>query len=203
MKKLLSVLLAVTLLAAAFGCLAEGEPEKEAVIVPDYYEEANEFEHAVTATVWEYPIVDGQRASGRPMGDTNYIEAHGFVDGACMYCDHVCPNPGDILTTASGLGVLKGTSAPSVLRLILATLPEDPELSFPGVDEEIAAKLVELLSGEDAPEEVLEQLASFPVETVDDVECCVVTLEYLDVKYARVSESYAFSTADDTLVKVF
>ena len=203
MKKLLSVLLAATLLLAALTCLAEGEPEKEAVVVPDYYEEQDEFVHAVTATIWEYPIVDGQRASGRPAGDTNYVEAHGFIDGVCMYCDHTCPNPGDILTTASGIGVLKGTAAAPVLRLILATLPEDPGLSFPGVSEEIAAKLVELLSGEDAPEAVLELLGSFPTQTVDGVECHVVTLEYLDVEYAPVSESYAFSTADGTLVKVF
>ena len=88
MKKYLSVLLTVLLLTTAFGCLsALAETEQETV--PDSYEELDETEHTVTATVWEYPIVDGEHASGKPVDESTYTEAHTFEDGECIYCGYV------------------------------------------------------------------------------------------------------------------
>ena len=239
MKKFISVLLTVMLLTMAFSCLsALAETEKETI--PDSYDELNESEHTVTATVWEYPIVDGERGSGKPVDETTYTEAHTIEDGECVYCGYAEEEEDEetddeedeeeekaeektgssataaaadeaaeeaaeeTFTTASGIELAKGTPAAEALKKVLAAIPANTQVSFAGVSEDIAAQLVELLNGSNATTaELLALLANFPVQTVDGVECYVVTLEYTDAQGAQVSENYAFSTADAKLVKVF
>ena len=238
MKKYLSVLLTVLLLTTAFGCLsALAETEQETV--PDSYEELDETEHTVTATVWEYPIVDGEHASGKPVDESTYTEAHTFEDGECIYCGYVKEEDEEedkeednitaltavaeasaegeaakeaaaeetaevIFTTASGIELSKGIPAAGALKKVLASIPANTDFFFAEVGDDIAAQLVELLNGANVnTAEMLAVLANFPVQTVDGVECYVVTLQYADAQGAPVSENYAFSTADATLVKVF
>ena len=49
----------------------------------------------------------------------------------------------------------------------------------------------------------LEILKDFPIQTVDGIECYIVAFAYKDANGNAVTENFAFSTVDGTLVKVF
>ncbi|MBQ6122624.1 MAG: hypothetical protein IJI59_12925, partial [Clostridia bacterium] len=74
---------------------------------------------------------------------------------------------------------------------------------FDGVDKEVADALIAALNEGATPAELLEILANFPTQLIDGVLCYVVTISYTDAAGTPVTENYAFSTADGTLVKVF
>ena len=106
-------------------------------------------------------------------------------------------------TNASGITVAVGAPAAKTLKQVFAAIPANTEVSFDGVDKEVADALIAALNEGATPAELLEILANFPTQLVDGVPCYVVTISYTDAAGTPVTENYAFSTADGTLVKVF
>ena len=106
-------------------------------------------------------------------------------------------------TNASGITVAVGASAAETLKQVFAAIPANTEVSFDGVDKEVADALIAALNEGATPAELLEILAKFPTQLIDGVPCYVVTISYTDAAGTPVTENYAFSTADGTLVKVF
>ncbi len=163
----------------------ENESESEMVTVPDWYEEVDESDHGVTATIWEYPIVEGERASGKPAGESTYKETHDFEDGTCIDCgatetvveksDDAKPGTaaadtgngaGDgtaagsaakviVFITACDVELAKGTPAAEALRLVLAALASGDGVTFPDVSEEVSARLIDLINSDDCTTEEL------------------------------------------------
>lgn len=228
--KMLSIVLALLLVSASLACLAE--TERDTVI--DGYEVLNERVHTVYVTIMEYPIIDGERGSGKPVGSDSYTENHVFEGGECIYCGYKLPTIIDIadddydddgdddddtastpanagapvndnnFVTASGAAVTKGMPAAEALKAALAAIPADTEVAITGVDLEVADDLLNAIQSGATPEVLLALLRDFfPVQNIDGVNCYVVTLSYTDAAGAAVTESYAFSVADGTLVKVF
>ena len=109
----------------------------------------------------------------------------------------------EVYTTASGITVVEGAPAAETLKQVFAAIPANTEVSFDGVDKEVADALIAALNEGATPAELLEILANFPTQLVDGVPCYVVTISYTDAAGTPVTENYAFSTADGTLVKVF
>ncbi len=83
----LCMLVALLLVSSAFVCLAETETET----VISGYEPINAVSHTVFTETWEYPIVDGERGSGRPIDEGSYVEPHTFDGDKCIYCGYVLP----------------------------------------------------------------------------------------------------------------
>jgi len=106
-------------------------------------------------------------------------------------------------TNASGITVAVGAPAAETLKQVFAAIPANTEVSFDGVDKEVADALIAALNEGATPAELLEILANFPTQLIDGVPCYVVTISYTDAAGTPVTENYAFSTADGTLVKVF
>ena len=109
----------------------------------------------------------------------------------------------EVYTTASGITVVEGAPAAETLKQVFAAIPANTEVSFDGVDKEVADALIAALNEGATPTELLEILANFPTQPIDGVPCYVVTISYTDAAGTPVTENYAFSTADGTLVKVF
>ena len=106
-------------------------------------------------------------------------------------------------TTASGITVAVGAPATETLKQVFAAIPANTEVSFDGVDKEVADALIAAINEGATPAELLEILANFPTQIIDGTPCYVVTISYTDAAGTPVTENYAFSTADGTLVKVF
>lgn len=220
--KVLSMLVALLLVSSVLVCLAETETETYI----SSYEPLNAQLHTVYTETWEYPVVDGVRGSGKVIGEGSYTEAHTFGDdGVCIYCGYAIP--GDIydgddddgdgettgttateetgdetsFTTASGVTVEKGTKADKVLKTVVDSLPTDAEIS--NVDADTAEALLDAINNGVTSEELLEILKDFPIQTVDGIECYIVAFAYKDANGNAVTENFAFSTVDGTLVKVF
>lgn len=109
----------------------------------------------------------------------------------------------EVYTTASGITVVEGAPAAETLKQVFAAIPANTEVSFDGVDKEVSDALIAAINEGATPAELLEILANFPTQLVDGVLCYVVTISYTDAAGTPVTENYAFSTADATLVKVF
>lgn len=106
-------------------------------------------------------------------------------------------------TNASGITVAVGAPAAETLKQVFAAIPANTEVSFDGVDKEVADALIAAINEGATPAELLEILANFPTQIIDGTPCYVVTISYTDAAGTPVTENYAFSTADGTLVKVF
>ena len=106
-------------------------------------------------------------------------------------------------TNASGITVAVGAPAAETLKQVFAAIPANTEVSFDGVDKAVADALIAAINEGATPAELLEILANFPTQLIDGVHCYVVTISYTDAAGTPVTENYAFSTADGTLVKVF
>ena len=106
-------------------------------------------------------------------------------------------------TTASGITVAVGAPAAETLKQVFTAIPVNTEVSFDGVDKQVSDALITALNEGATPAELLEILANFPTQLVDGVPCYVVTISYTDAAGTPVTENYAFSTVDATLVKVF
>lgn len=109
----------------------------------------------------------------------------------------------EVYTTASGITVVEGAPAAETLKQVFAAIPANTEVSFDGVDKEVADALIAAINEGATPAELLEILANFPTQIIDGTPCYVVTISYTDAAGTPVTENYAFSTADGTLVKVF
>lgn len=109
----------------------------------------------------------------------------------------------EVYTTASGITVVEGAPAAETLKQVFAAIPANTEVSFDGVDKEVADALIAAINEGATPTELLEILANFPTQIIDGTPCYVVTISYTDAAGTPVTENYAFSTADGTLVKVF
>ena len=166
--------------------------------------------HTVTEETWVYPIINGSAGSGNPQGDNKlgsgkpngsntYTEPHTFVDGVCTLCGYKA----ETFTNAMGVVLTKGMPAAEVLKLVVDAMPEDSDISFVEVPAEAGDAVMELVKNAAAPEEYIPALAAFPAETVDGTPSNVVTLAYNDLSGNAVTENYAFSTADTTLVKLY
>lgn len=186
-SKILGILLVVALVCSMMACLAD-RSEKA-------YEKIDGNTHLVIETIWG----DG---SSKVKHEKEYTEPHTFENGVCIYCGAAEEsNVEGTFTSASGAELTKGMTAAAALSAVVSAISGDVEL--PGVDAAVAQQLLDLIKSGASQEELLAVLASFPVQTVDGVECYVVTLSYTDANGAAVTENYAFSTADGTLVKVF
>ena len=222
-SRFLSVVLALMLAFSAIACLAETETEN----LIDDYEQVDSSYHRVYYTTFEYPIdEDGERGSGKPVGEFSELEEHDFEDDECVVCGYVTSSKDDednnedaapsdnedvteetveevvTFTVASGIEIEKGTAAVTVLKQVFASLAST-KVTLVDVTDEVAAALLDALNNNATTAELLAILAEFPVQIVDGVECYIVTMLYTDAKGAQVTESYAFSTEDATLVKVF
>jgi len=166
--------------------------------------------HTVTEETWVYPIINGSAGSGKPAsenklgsgkpsGSNTYTEPHAFVDGVCTLCGYKA----ETFTNAMGVVLTKGMPAAEVLKLVVDAMPEGNDISFVGVTVDAGDSLMELVKNAAAPEAYIPALAAFPAETVDGTPSNVVTMAYNDRSGNAVTESYAFSTADTTLVKVY
>ena len=109
----------------------------------------------------------------------------------------------EVYTAASGITVVEGAPAAETLKQVFAAIPANTEVSFDGVDKEVADALIAAINEGATPAELLEILANFPTQIIDGTPCYVVTISYTDAAGTPVTENYAFSTADGTLVKVF
>ena len=109
----------------------------------------------------------------------------------------------EVYTTASGITVVEGAPAAETLKQVFAAIPANTEVSFDGVDKEVADALIAAINEGATPAELLEILANFPTQIIDGTPCYVVTISFTDAAGTPVTENYAFSTADGTLVKVF
>ena len=97
----------------------------------------------------------------------------------------------------------KGTPAADTLKEVIAAIPSDTEITVAGVAPEVADKLMDIIQNGGTQAELMELLKEFPVQTIDGVDCYVVTLSYTDAAGKPVTENYAFSTVDGSLVKLF
>ena len=226
-SKILATALALMLVVASIACLAETRQVREL----DGYEPIDSESHYAIYTVWEGEATeDGGISSGKIVDEVSEVEPHEFdKDGVCVLCGYelpVIPVGGDdddddddttttttttpettetpeVYTTASGITVVEGAPAAETLKQVFAAIPANTEVSFDGVDKEVADALIAALNEGATPAELLEILANFPTQLIDGVPCYVVTISYTDAAGTPVTENYAFSTADGTLVKVF
>jgi len=228
-SKILATALALMLVVASIACLAETRQVREL----DGYEPIDSESHYAIYTVWEGEATeDGGISSGKVVDEVREVEPHEFdKDGVCVLCGYelpVIPVGGDDddddddttttttttettettetaeqFTNASGITVAVGAPAAETLKQVFAAIPANTEVSFDGVDKEVADALIAALNEGATPAELLEILANFPTQLIDGVPCYVVTISYTDAAGTPVTENYAFSTADGTLVKVF
>jgi len=216
MKKLICAALALALPVTAAACLAEATPEStpESTPVPVYeretviagYETMDDGRHIVYAETWEYPIVDGQRGSGRPVAEDEgdaYTEPHHFTKDVCDDCNaQNAAQPGTFIN-ASGAVVAQGAPAAEVLKQVFAAIPEDIAVTVLDVEADQAASLTDAVKADKPQAELATLLANFPAVTLDNVDCRVVGITYMGKDEWQVREHYAFSAADSTLVKLY
>ena len=213
MKKIVCAALALALIIAAAACLAEATPEptpetvyeRETVIAG--FEQLDDARHIGYSETWEYPLVDGQRGSGRPVAEDDgdvYTQPHHFSpEGVCADCNaRNTAEPGTFLA-ASGAVLKQGAPAAEVLKQVLGAIPAETEIALDGVETEIAGKLIQAVRADAAPEAIAEILAGFPTETVDETECRVVALSYTGADKLKVREAYAFAAADCAFIKLY
>ncbi len=227
-SKILATALALMLVVASIACLAETRQVREL----DGYEPMDSERHYAIYTVWEGEATeDGGISSGKVVDEVREVEPHEFdKDGVCVLCGYelpVIPVGGDDddddddttttttttttettetaeqFTNASGITVAVGAPAAETLKQVFAAIPANTEVSFDGVDKEVSDALIAALNEGATPAELLEILANFPTQIIDGTPCYVVTISYTDAAGTPVTENYAFSTADGTLVKVF
>ena len=205
-KNMIRVLCAVLalVLAACTAALAASETKTYKTYAP-----LDEMFHTVTEETWVYPIVNGKPGSGKPVsdnslgsgkpsGENTYNEPHNFVGGVCMDCGYQAVT----FTNAMGVVLAKRTPAVDTLKLVFDAIQGEPSVVNGTVD--AGETLTGLVANPAAnPTEYLPVLESFPVETVDGVPCNVVTLSYNDRAGNPVTENYAFSTSDATLIKLY
>ena len=75
----------------------------------------------------------------------------------------------EVYTTASGITVVEGAPAAETLKQVFAAIPANTEVSFDGVDKEVADALIAALNEGATPTELLEILANFPTQPIDGV----------------------------------
>ena len=211
MSRFICALLALMLVFAPTA-LAEAQPEatpepvyeRETVIAG--YETMDDGRHIVYAETWEYPIVDGQRGSGRPVAEDEgdaYTEPHHFTNDVCDDCNAKnAAQPGTFIN-ASGAVVAQGAPASEILKQVFAAIPEDIAVTLPDVTTDQAARLTDAVKGDMPQADLAKLLADFPAETIDKVDCHVVGITYMGKDEWQVRERYAFSAADGTLVKLY
>ena len=200
--KWLSAFLALLLIGSAVACLAEVERET----VTSFYEPLDSLNHIVYTETWQYPIVDGQRSSGRPVGEGSYLGQHNFVGDTCSDCGYVkgsAINASDSYTTVADVKLDRGTPIDVALQMILNSKASNTRLTIDGVDAGAADKLIELVNDDVALEEVLTALSGFPAENIYDTDCRVVTVTYTDGNDQFTTENYAFGAADGALAAVY
>lgn len=166
--------------------------------------------HTVIEETWVYPIVNGSAGSGKPAGESKlgsgkpsgnntYTEPHNFVDGVCTLCGYKA----ETFTNALGVVLTKGMPAAEALKLVVDAVPEGNDMGIVGVTVEAGDGLMNLVNNAAAPDAYIPVLAAYPAETVDGTPSNVVTLAYNDLSGNTVTENYAFSTVDTSLVKVY
>ena len=211
MTRFICAALALMLVLAPVA-LAEAQPE--ATPVPVYeretviagYETMDDGRHIVYAETWEYPVVDGQRGSGRPVAEDEgdaYTEPHHFTDGVCDECNAQNAAAPGAFINASGAVVNQGAPAAEVLKQVFAAIPQDVAVTVLDVEAEPAARLTDAIKADAPQADLAKLLADFPAETVDNVDCRVVGITYMGQDEWQVREHYAFSAADGTLVKLY
>lgn len=117
-SKVFCVICIVAMFFSSVSCLAKGKTKCEYESYPIDYVPISETEHKVYWETWEYPIVDGQRSSGRPLfdGDNTSIEEHEFEDDVCVYCGYVAGTeveswPKDVEGFSSEAHIVSGTGS--------------------------------------------------------------------------------------------
>lgn len=213
----LAVALLATLAAGAFA-LAETETETFT-----FYRRIDDEKHRVCVETWEYPVVKGERGSGKVIDEEEYEEPHTIVDGRCIYCEPidkalVIAAPMDIEKTddTEGSGddpetfatvydsiVAKGDGALAVLKQVFDALSDNARVIIGGVEAEAANALIALVKGDASLDELMAALSDFPARTVDGVECRIVVLIVCDDWGEIIVENYAFSAEDGALVRVY
>ncbi len=229
-SKILAIALALMLVVASVACLAETRQVRE---LDGYEQKDGQRHYAIYTVWEGEATEDGGIKSGKPVDEVRELEPHDFNDdGVCTKCGYAVPvipvdgddDDGDddddttttttttttettvtpeVYTTASGITVAVGAPAAETLKQVFAAIPANTEVSFDGVDKEVADALIAALNEGATPAELLEILANFPTQPIDGVPCYVVTISYTGAAGTPVTENYAFSTADGTLVKVF
>ena len=203
-SRILCAVLALLMVASAVACLAETETKTYKTYTP-----LDAQYHTVIEETWVYPVINGKASSGHPAGDSHlgsghpagdntYEEAHTFENGACIYCGYKA----ETFTNAMGVVLTKGMPADEALKQVLSAIPADANLSFVNAAD-AGNTLSGLVNNAAAPAEYTPALAAFPAQTVEDTPSNVVTLSYTGANGAAVTENYAFSTADATLVSLF
>ena len=222
-SKFLAAALALMLVIASIACLAETRQIK----VLDYCEKKDSKTHYAYYTIWEGEATeDGGISSGKIVDAVVEVESHEFEDGVCVLCGYKkakksksddddttttttttetteTTETAEQFTTASGITVAVGAPAAETLKQVFTAIPANTEVSFDGVDKQVSDALITALNEGATPAELLEILANFPTQLVDGVPCYVVTISYTNAAGTLVTENYAFSTVDATLVKVF
>jgi len=163
------------------------------------YEPLDAQQHTVYEETWIYPIVNGVPGSGKPGGDNVYEEPHSFVNGVCVQCGYTA----ETFTNAMGVVLAKGMPAADALKQVFDAMHPDANMTFAGIAANDGDTLANLVNTAAEPDMFVPALAAFPAETVDDTPCNVVTLNYADDEGNPITENYAFSTADTTLVKLY
>jgi hypothetical protein len=137
--------------------------------------------------------------SGKPGGDNVYEEPHAFVNGVCVKCGYAA----ETFTNAMGVVLAKGMPAADALKQVFAAMPANANMKIVGAAANEGDELVKLVNNAAKPDTFTTPLAAFTAETVDNVPCNIVTLNYADDEDNPITENYAFSTADTTLVKLY
>ena len=174
------------------------------------YEQLDAQRHTVYEETWIYPVINGTTGSGRPAGDSHlgsgkpagsdaYEEAHTFENGVCIYCGYAA----ETFTNAMGVVLAKGMPAADALKQVFAAMPANANMKIVGAAANEGDELVKLVNNAAKPDTFTTPLAAFTAETVDNVPCNIVTLNYADDEDNPITENYAFSTADTTLVKLY
>ena len=204
MKKTICAVLALVLILAAAACLAEAVYERETVI--SGFEQLDAARHIVYAETWEYPLVDGQRGSGRPVAEDDgdiYTQPHHFAeDGLCADCNAENTAEAGTFRTASGLTLSQGAPAAEVLGQVLKAIPEGTEVALANVAPEQAEALLQAIKADDSAA-LAPLLKALPAEPVDGTDCAVLTLTYTDPDDWKVVETYAFAAADAAFFRLY
>ena len=208
----LAVALLATLAAGAFA-LAETEIETFT-----FYRRIDDEKHRVCVETWEYPVVKGERGSGKVIDEEEYEEPHTIVDGRCIYCEPIdkaldIAAPTDIeraegetqtsFASAYGAIVKRGDDARTVLMRVFDALTDNARVIIGGVEAKAADALIALVKGDASLDELMAALSDFPARTVDGAECRIVVLIVCDDWGEIIVDNYAFSAEDGALVRVY
>ena len=195
-KNIIRTLCAALALAMVLCAAALAETETKTYKT---YEPLDAQQHTVYEETWIYPIVNGVPGSGKPGGDNVYEEPHSFVNGVCVQCGYTAVT----FTNAMGVVLAQGTPAADALRQVMEAMAKDANPAFVGDVANAGNDLLALLNSAAEADMFTAPLSQFPAETVDGAPCNVVTLAYNDDEGNPITENYAFSTADTTLVKLY